>query len=128
MLDDAPLLRQHPAPLLLGELGEAGLEDPHRRLLVGRLRALVLALDDDACREVRDPDRGVGLVDVLTAGALRAVGVDPQVALVDLDVAVLVRASGAGITCANDVCRRWAWSNGLWRTSRCLPRSARRIP
>jgi len=84
-----PLLRQLLLSLLFSELCEAGLEDPHRRLLVGGLRPLVLALDDHARREVGDPDRGVGLVDVLAAGALRSVGVDAQVALVDRDVAVL---------------------------------------
>src|ERR687888_374559 len=36
--------------------------------------------------------------------------------------------SGAGITCANDVWRRCAWSNGERRTSRCLPRSAFSTP
>ena len=57
-------------------------------------RALVLALDDDAGREVRDPDGGVGLVHVLAAGAARAVGVDAEVALVDLDVDVVGAAAG----------------------------------
>jgi hypothetical protein len=38
---------------------------------------------------VRDPDGRVGLVHVLAAGALGAVGVDPEVVLVDLDGAVL---------------------------------------
>ena len=38
---------------------------------------------------MRDPDGAVGLVDVLAAGALRAVGVDLQVVLVDLDVGVV---------------------------------------
>ena len=36
--------------------------------------------------------------------------------------------SGATITCAKLVWRRCAWSNGLRRTRRCLPRSALRIP
>ena len=36
-----------------------------------------------------DADRGVGFVDVLAAGAAGAVGVDAEVALVDLDVDVL---------------------------------------
>ena len=40
-------------------------------------------------RQVRDPHGRVGLVDVLAAGAARAVGVDAEVALVDLDVLVL---------------------------------------
>ena len=62
--------------------------------LFERLRALVLALDDDAGREVRDPDGGVGLVHVLAAGAARAVGVDAQVALVDLDVGVVGQERG----------------------------------
>src|SRR5918996_3609630 len=56
-------------------LGEAAPEDPHGRLAVGELRALVLALDDDAGREVRDADGRVGLVDVLAAGAARPVRV-----------------------------------------------------
>jgi len=32
------------------------------------------------------------------------------------------------ITVEKAVWRRWAWSNGLWRTRRCFPRSAFRIP
>jgi hypothetical protein len=55
-----------------------------------RLRALVLALHDDVRRAVRDPHGRVGLVDVLAARARRAVGVDLQVVVVDLDVAALV--------------------------------------
>ena len=70
-------------------LDEARLEHAHRGLLVRRLRALVLALDDDSGRQVRDPDGAVGLVHVLAAGALRTVGVDLQVAFVDLDVGVV---------------------------------------
>src|SRR5581483_5795544 len=41
---------------LLFELGQPRPENAERRGLVGRLRALVLALDDDAGRDVRDPD------------------------------------------------------------------------
>jgi hypothetical protein len=37
-----------------------------------------------------DAHRAVGGVDVLPAGARGAIGVDPQVALVDLDVDVVV--------------------------------------
>ena len=59
----------------------------HRARAVLVLRALVLALDDDARRQVRDADRRVGLVDVLAAGARRAIGVDLEVGLVDLDLA-----------------------------------------
>ena len=53
------------------------------------LRPLVLARHDDAGRQVRDADRRIGDVDVLTAGAARPVGVDAQVLVVDLDVDVL---------------------------------------
>jgi hypothetical protein len=49
------------------------------------LGALVLALHHDAGRKVGQADRGVGLVDVLPARAAGAVGVDPEIALVDLD-------------------------------------------
>src|SRR5262249_19905690 len=62
----------------------------HRHRLVLGLRALVLALDDDAGGDVGDPHRRVGLVDVLTAGAGGAVGVDAQVGVVDLDLDAVV--------------------------------------
>ena len=84
-----PFLRHHRLALLFGLLDEAGLEDPHRRLLVRRLRALVLALDDDPRRQMRDPDGAVGLVHVLAAGALGAICVDLQVVVVDLDLRVV---------------------------------------
>ena len=48
------------------------------------LAAVVLALGHDAGRDVRDAHGGVGLVDVLSARAARAVGVDAQVGRVDL--------------------------------------------
>ncbi len=48
------------------------------------LRALVLALDDDARGQVREAHGRVGLVDVLAAGAGGAVGVDAQVRRIDL--------------------------------------------
>src|SRR5579862_428782 len=54
-------------PLLT--LEELGPEHLHRLGLVGGLRALVLTLNDDARRLVRDPHGGVGLVDVLTPGS-----------------------------------------------------------
>ena len=49
------------------------------------LRALVLAFDHDAGRQVGDAHGRIGLVDVLAAGAGGAVGVDAQVRRVDLD-------------------------------------------
>src|SRR3954462_13236718 len=75
--DDAPFLRSLLLPFLLGELDQPRFEDPHGGLLVGGLGALVLALDDHARRKMRDPDRRIGLVDVLTPCALGSVGVDP---------------------------------------------------
>src|SRR5208337_1992047 len=64
----------------------AGAQDFHRLGAVLVLAALLLHRHDDAGREVGDAHRAVGLVDVLTAGARRAIDVDPQVALVDLHV------------------------------------------
>src|SRR5688500_11724942 len=61
--------------LLALELEEPGLEYPHGHLAVLVLAALVLALCHDACWEVRDPDRRVGLVDVLAAGPRSPVGI-----------------------------------------------------
>ena len=61
-------------------------EHRHRLRAVAVLRAVVLAFDDDAGRQVRDAHRRVGLVDVLAAGARRAERVDAQVGGIDRDV------------------------------------------
>ena len=70
-------------------LVQAGAEDAHRLRLVLELRALVLHRDHDPGRQVRDPDRRVGRVHRLAARARRAVDVDLEVLLVDLDVDIL---------------------------------------
>ena len=54
------------------------------------LRALILTLHDDAARLVSDAHRRIGFVDVLTAGAGRAIGVDAQIGRIDVDGHVLV--------------------------------------
>ena len=74
--------------LALG-LVDARAQHAHRLLAVLQLRALVLHRDDDPGRQVRDAHRGVGRVDGLAARAGRAVDVDLQVALLDLDVHLL---------------------------------------
>jgi hypothetical protein len=61
-----------------------------RLRLVLVLRAVVLALDDDAGGQVRDAHGGVGLVHVLAAGAGGAEGVDAQLGRVDVDIGHLV--------------------------------------
>ena len=71
------------------ELVEARAEDAHRLGAVLELGLLVLHRDDDAGRQVGDPDGGVGRVDALAARAGRAVDVDLEVVLVDLDLDVL---------------------------------------
>ena len=75
--------------LLHLQVVEPRLQHLHRRVAVLVLRSLVLARHDDAGRQVRDADGGVGDVDVLAAGAARAVGVDAEVLVLDLDVDVL---------------------------------------
>ena len=64
------------------------------------LAAAVLAFDHHACRQVGNTDGGVGFVDVLTAGAGCAEGIDAQVGGVQLDVFEFVRfghdGDGAG--------------------------------
>ena len=75
------------AALGLLALQQLGAQHLHRGVLVGRLRALVLALHDDPARAVGDAHGRVGLVDVLAAGARGAIGVDLQVVVLDLDVA-----------------------------------------
>ena len=86
VLDDLRLL----APLLLLELVELRAHLVHGRRAVLVLRALVLALHDDAGRNVRDADRGLRLVDVLAAGAARAEHVDAQIRGIQLDLDVVL--------------------------------------
>src|SRR5262249_13990073 len=69
---------------------QARLEQRQRAGAVLVLAALVLALDDDAGRQVRDADRRVGLVDVLAASAGGAERVDLEVGIAQLDVLDLV--------------------------------------
>src|SRR6185312_13214977 len=72
------------------ELVEARAQDLHRHVLVFVLGALVLALDDDVGGEVDDAHGGVGHVDVLSALAAGAEGVDAQVLLADVDLDAVV--------------------------------------
>src|SRR3989338_2346385 len=69
---------------------EARLEHGHGGGAVAVLRAVALALHHDVGRQVRDAHGGIGAVDVLAAGAARAVGVNAQVGRVDLDLHILV--------------------------------------
>ena len=74
---------------LLLVIEEAGAEHGHGPDAVLQLRALVLADDDDAGRQVRDAHGGGDLLDVLAAGAAAVEDVDAQVVLVDVDVDLL---------------------------------------
>src|SRR5688572_31952037 len=67
---DQQLARRGGLRLLLGELlvADARRQHAERLLAVLVLGARVLAFDHDAGGQVRDADRGVGLVDVLAAG------------------------------------------------------------
>src|SRR5262245_45015923 len=58
------------------ELVEARAQHLHRLRLVLVLRLLILLADDEAGRQVSDPDRAVGGVDRLSARAARAKHVD----------------------------------------------------
>ena len=65
---------------------QARFQHGHGLGAVAVLRAIALALHDDAGRDVGNADRRVGLVDVLAAGAGGAEGVYAQVGRVDLDL------------------------------------------
>ena len=69
-------------------------QDAHGLLLVLKLRLLVLHGDDDPGREVRDPNGRVGRVHALATGPGRAVDVDLEVVLVDLDEFLGLRHHG----------------------------------
>jgi hypothetical protein len=81
---------------------------------VAVLAAAVLALHHDAGRDVRQPHRRVGLVDVLAAGAAGAEGVGAHVGRVDLDLDRVVdlgvdeQAGEAGVAAAGAVERALA--------------------
>ena len=93
----APLGRAFGAlPGALGGIQARG-EDLHRAILILILASLILTLDDRARRQVRDADGALGLVDVLTARAGAAVGVDLQVLRVDVHLdGVHLRQHGHG--------------------------------
>src|SRR5215207_5604753 len=82
--------------LLALELEEPRPQDAHRDLAVLVLAPLVLALHHEAGREVRDPDRRVGLVYVLPASPRGPVRIDLQVLLVNLDLHLVVYDGGDG--------------------------------
>ncbi len=88
---DEALALGGPLGLLLLQLGivEAGLQHAERLGLVLVLALFVLALDDDAGLEVREPDGRGGLVDVLAAGAAGAEGVVAVVVGLEIDFDVL---------------------------------------
>lgn len=73
----APDLIEVSLTLQSGTLGETRLEHCHGPRLVLELRPLILALHDDPRGKVGDPHSTVGGVDMLTAGTLGTVGVDP---------------------------------------------------
>ena len=75
--------------LLHGLVPQLGAQHAHGLLAVLDLRALVLALHHDARGTVPDAHGRVGAVDVLTARAACAVGVDAQIVLVDLHLDVV---------------------------------------
>ncbi len=123
----APLLRQHRLPLLFRLLDEPRLEDAHRGLLVRRLGALVLALHDDPVgRCVMRTALSVLFTCWPPAPCARYVSIFRSPS--SISTSASSGSSGATITVENAVWRRCAWSNGLRRTRRCLPRSALRIP
>ena len=74
------------ATLLLLEVGEAGVEDAHRDVLVLELRAFVLDRYGDVGGQVLEPDGGGVLLDVLAAVPAGTEEVELDVVGVDLDL------------------------------------------
>src|SRR3954453_15740510 len=72
-------------PLLELELEQPRLQDPDRHLAVLGGRPLVLAGDHDPGRDVREPDRWLGLLDVLAAGTRRSIVLLADLVPVELD-------------------------------------------
>ena len=107
------------AALALLEFHQLRAQHRHRLGLVGGLRALVLALDDDPLgRCVIRTAESVLLT--CCPPAPGSVGVDLQVVLIDLHLP-MSSTTGETSTPAKLVWRRLAESNGDRRTSRCTP-------
>jgi hypothetical protein len=106
--------------LALLDLGEAGAQHLLAVLEVLEVAALDLAGDDDPGGDVRQPDGGGGLVDLLPAGAGGAVDVHLDVLVAQLDRGV-VRDLRHDLHAAKLVCRRAEASKGEMRTSRWTP-------
>ena len=87
---DVGLIRLHRICRLLPffelQLIEPRFQHIHGGCPVAVLGPVVLALNDNTGWLVRDADGGVGPVHVLATGAACAVGVDPQVFFLDLDL------------------------------------------
>ncbi len=72
------------------ELQEPGPQDLVGGFPVLGLAALVLAGDDDPGWQVREPDRGIRLVDVLSPGPRRTIGVDPDIIRFEVDLRIVL--------------------------------------
>src|SRR5690606_37293804 len=88
---------------------QARLQNGHGAGAVLVLGAFVLALHHDAGRQVGDALRGVGLVDVLAAGAGGAVGVYPKLVRLDVNLVDLLGLGQDG----HGACRGMDASLGL---------------
>jgi hypothetical protein len=105
-------------------LEQPALQHLQRLGLVLELRALVLALDDDAGRHVANLHGAVGGVDALAPGAARRGDADVEVLVVD--GTSTSSASGSTATVAVDVWMRPCASVAGTRCTRCTPPSKRR--
>src|SRR5580704_2813616 len=81
-----PLLRTLLIDLLLLVLEDAAAKLSHRLGFVLVLALFILALNDNAGRQVRDANRAFGLVDLLAARAAGAHRVDLQILIADVDL------------------------------------------
>ena len=78
------------ALLLPVVMEQPGAQNPHRMIPIAELGPFRLGLDHDTGRNVRDPYRRIGLVDVLAACTAGAEGIDSEILIADLDVGELI--------------------------------------
>ena len=68
-----------------------------------------MALYDDTGRQMRDTDRGGRLVDMLSTGTTRAIGIDPQIVRINLHIQIFfnirhdITGNERGLTLASRV-------------------------
>ena len=104
---------------------KTGCQHLHGSLLIAMLGSFILALHDNAGRQMGNPNGRIGLVDMLPTGAAGSVSINPQVFIDNVNLDGIVKL-GHDHDRRKEVRRRPLASKGEIRTRRWIPTSERR--